>query len=131
MNTTYHNGTRHRGTTPSDSEYGTSPDEVLLKDIDDIEPETYDKHIGATIILNDTDNNGGNIATITRRVTDDYGRPLGQAHSNSMFDTREFEVELENGESERIMANQIAMNLYSQLDDEGREILSFKSKVAC
>ena len=115
--------------TPSDSEYGMSPDEVPLKDIDDIEPETYDKYIGAKIILNDTENNGGNIATITRRVTDDYGRPLGQAHSNPMFDTREFEVELENGESERIMANQIAMNLYSQLDDEGREILSFKSIV--
>ena len=48
---------------------------------------------------------------------------------NPLFDTREFEVELENGESERLMANQIAMNLYSQLDDEGREILTFSAIV--
>ena len=115
--------------TPTDAEYGGNPDDVPLKDIDDIEPETYDKYIGARVILNEEQNNGGNIATIKRRATDDYGRPIGQAHTNPMFDTREFDVELENGESERIMANQIAMNLYSQLDDEGREILTFKSIV--
>ena len=116
-------------TTPTDAEYGGNPDDVPMKDIDDIEPETYDKYIGAKIILNEDQNNGGNIATIKHRATDDYGRPIGQAHMNPLFDTREFEVELENGESERLMANQIAMNLYSQLDNEGREILTFSAIV--
>ena len=43
-----------------------------------------------------------------------------------MLDTRKFEVELENGETDKIMANQIAANLYYKLDDEGRDVLQFK-----
>ena len=39
-----------------------------------------------------------------------------------MLDTREFEVDLVNGDTDKIMANQITANLYSQLDDEVREI---------
>ena len=42
-----------------------------------------------------------------------------------MLDTREYEIELEDGTEDRIMANKIAENIYSQLDDEGREILTF------
>ena len=43
-----------------------------------------------------------------------------------MLDTHEFEVELENGETDKIMADKINANLYSQLDNEGREILQLK-----
>ena len=43
-----------------------------------------------------------------------------------MLDTRKFEVELENGETDKIMANQISANLYYKLDDEGRDVLQFK-----
>ena len=43
-----------------------------------------------------------------------------------MLDTSEFEVDLENGETYKIMANQISAKLYSKLDDEGRGILQFK-----
>ena len=61
-----------------------------------------------------------------RRATDDYGETIEQAHRNQMIDTRESEVDLENGETDKIIANQIAANLYSQLDDEGHEILQLK-----
>ena len=63
---------------------------------------------------------------MNRQATDEYGEPLGQAHTKPMLETREFEVDLENGKTEKIMANQIAANLYYQLDDEGRDILQFK-----
>ena len=43
-----------------------------------------------------------------------------------MLHTREFEVELKNCETEKIMENKIAAHLYSQLDDEGSEILKYK-----
>ena len=43
-----------------------------------------------------------------------------------MPDTREFELQLENSETDKIMANQIAANLYSQLDSDGCYILQFK-----
>ena len=61
-----------------------------------------------------------------RQPNDEYGVPIGQAHRNPILDTREFEVDLENGETEKILDNQIAAKLYSQLDNEGREILQFK-----
>ena len=43
-----------------------------------------------------------------------------------MLYTRKFEVELENCETDKIMENQIAANLYPQLEDAGREIFQFK-----
>ena len=42
------------------------------------------------------------------------------------MDDREYEIELEDGTTDRIFANKIAENIYSQLDDEGREILKFR-----
>ena len=78
------------------------------------------------LIIDEKSNNCGNLATVIRRATDKYGAPIGQAHINPMLDTREFEVELENSETDNIMANQIASNLYSQLDNEGSDILQFK-----
>lgn len=49
--------------------------------------------------------------------------------NNLALDTRvyNYKVELENGEKEKILANQIAAILYSQLDDEGREVLAFRA----
>ena len=65
--------------------------------------------------------------TVIKQATDDYGEPIGYTHRNPMLDTHESEVELENGETDKIMANQIDAKIYSQLDNEGREILQFKS----
>ncbi|KAL7551889.1 hypothetical protein ACHAWF_015100, partial [Thalassiosira exigua] len=62
---------------------------------------------------------------VTRHITDKNGRPIGKAHSNPMLDTRVYEVQLEDGTHEYLMANKIAENLYAQVDDEGREILYF------
>ena len=42
-----------------------------------------------------------------------------------MLETSEFEVKLENGENDKIMPNKIYANLYSQLNNEGCEILQF------
>ena len=52
-----------------------------------------------------------------RQATDEYGAQNGQAHRNQMLNMREFEVELENGDTDKMMENQIAANIYSQLDD--------------
>ena len=63
---------------------------------------------------------------MTRQDTGEYGKTIGLEHRTSMLDTRKFEVELKNVETEKITKNQIAANLYSQLDDKGRDILQFK-----
>ena len=122
------------GNDPSDEDYGNSYSADDLPEADDLDIDNFDKYVGARVILDDRDNDGGNIATkpvatVIRRSVDVYGNPIGQAHSNPLLDTREFDIELENGEMEKILANKIAENLYSQLDDEGREILHFRGIV--
>ena len=77
------------------------------------------------MVLDKFSNAGGNIATVKRRATDASEKPLGNAHSKIALDTREYEIELEDGTEDRIMANKIAANTCSHLDDEGREILAF------
>ena len=79
--------------------------------------------------MNDEDNGSGNIAAVKSRVTDLNGRPVGTTHNNPLLDDREYEIELEDGTTDRIFANKIAENIYSQLDDEGREILKFRDIV--
>ena len=111
--------------TPGDNEYGDMMTEPLADAEDDIDPEVYDKYIGAKVVLDEGTNSGGNLATVKRRTTDINGRPTGTAHSNPLLDTREYEIELEDGTTDRIFANKIAENIYAQVDDEGREILAF------
>ena len=92
----------------------------------DVEPEIYDKYIGAEIILDHDEANESNIvtrqkATVVRRVVDESGTPVGSAHNNPLLDTREYEIELEDGTTDRIFANKIAENLWTQCDSEGRQ----------
>lgn len=121
-----------------------NPDDVYIEDIDDGEgtgqdddndwPEAddvehYDKWIGATFLL-DPLRNPDNTATRARVVqwrTDPFGNPIGRAHQNPLLDTREYDVLLDDGTYDVVYcANIIAENLWSQCDDEGREIQKFK-----
>jgi hypothetical protein len=49
------------------------------------------------------------------------GSPVGQAHSNPILDTHEYEVEFTDGAREIYMANMIAENMNSQVDEEGQQ----------
>ena len=97
-----------------------------LADAEDINDDRYYKYIGENLILNYKSNNSGNLVTVIRRATDEYGASIVQVHRNPILYTREFEVELKNGETEKIMPNQIYAKLYSQLYNEGRDILQIK-----
>ena len=116
----------YRDNDPTPEEYSAANRYILLDYYEDLNDDRYKKYIGAKLILDEKYNNGGNLETVIRRATDDYGAPIGQAHRNPMLDTREFEVELEYGDTDKIMANEIAANLYSQLNDEVCDILQFK-----
>jgi hypothetical protein len=60
---------------------------------------------------------------------DHLGNPLGKAHPNPLLDTREYEVQLEDGTYDSYFANTIAENLFSQCDAEGREFNTVKEIV--
>jgi hypothetical protein len=47
------------------------------------------------------------------------GEPIGHAHSNPFFDTREYEVKFTDGTMKRYAANVIASNMYAKVNDEG------------
>ena len=93
---------------------------------DDI--DSYDKLIGATFLLDPlkSPDNVATKATVIRRKVDHLGKPLGTAHANPLLDTREYEVQLEDGTYDSYFANTIAENLYSQCDAEGREFNTVK-----
>jgi hypothetical protein len=99
------------------------PPEVVKDYWDDADIDTYDKFIGAKIRLTDAADNGGNLATVKRRVTDSDGRPVGTPHRNPLLDTTLYEVELDDGTYDQYSANTIAENIYAQTDDEGRETM--------
>ena len=121
--------------TPTESEYATIAKEFdtfvdakgKVHDVDDStatidisEPDVYDTYIGCKVVMDEGTNDGGNLVTVKKRATDDRGHALGTAHRNPMLDTREYDIELEDGTMDRIFANKIAANIYSQVDDEGR-----------
>ena len=76
-----------------------------------------------TVKLNYGNNSGGNIATVEQSATNANGFPIGRAHNNPLLDTREYEVELEYGKTDRYFSNAIAENMHSQLDSKGHQTL--------
>ena len=100
-----------------DSSNGDSSDNA------DNEPEQFDKLIGATFLLDPlaAPGNVATTATVIKRKLDPLGIPLGKYHPNPLLDTREYEVELEDGTYDSYFANTIAENLWSQCDVEGRQ----------
>ena len=107
-------------------EYVTANGDTPLVDAEDLNDDQYDKYIRSKLLIDEKSNNGGNLETVIRQSTDEFGAPIGQAHRNPILDARKFEVLLENCETDKIMADQIPANIYSQLGDEGREIFQFK-----
>ena len=72
---------------------------------ENIDPDILDKYIEAKIVLDDKANEGGNLATAKSRLTNINDRPIGTAHNNPLLDDREYEIELEDGTTDRIFAN--------------------------
>src|SRR6056300_2119734 len=60
-------------------------------------------------------------ATVRRRIEDSEGRPSGVARSNPLIDTRRYEVEYEDGNTEVLSANLLAENILQQVDEHGHK----------
>ena len=67
------------------------------------------------------------LARVTKRLKDANGLPIGLANENPILDTRMYEIEYLDGERTSLAANNIAENLFEQIDDEGnRQVLMDK-----
>ena len=62
-------------------------------------------------------------AIVRRRLIDAEGNPIGVANSNQLIDTRQYEVEYEDGGTEILSANLLAENLLAQVDEHGHKHL--------
>ena len=51
------------------------------------------------------------------------GEAVGHAHANTLFDTREYDIEFTDGSVEKYTANVIAENMFAHVDDEGNQYL--------
>ena len=66
---------------------------------------------------------------VTKRSRGHDGKPIGVAHNNPLFDTREYDVEFTDGSIEKYATNIIAENMFAQVDDEVRNQLIMKEIV--
>ena len=100
--------------TPTDEEYG----DMLVEERPEEDDEAIDKYLNMELTLGvgtDDERRG----RVVKRSKGIGGDPIGRAHSNPFFDTREYDVEFTDGTTEKYAANVIAENMYAQVDDEG------------
>jgi hypothetical protein len=92
-------------------------EDMLVDKQPDEDKEAVDQYLNMELTMGagTDDERRGRVVKHARGI----GRePIGHAHSNLFFDTREYEVEFTDGTTERYAANVIASNMYAQVDDE-------------
>ena len=102
--------------------------ELVAGDVDteDQEVSTYDQYIGAELILDAGPEGSPRRGTVVKRARNSDGNLIGRGHGNPILDTRRYIIDVE-GQQQEYAANQIAENLYSQVDTEGRRQLVMKA----
>ena len=91
---------------------------------DDFTPDVYDSYLNMELAIPQGDSLEPRLARVTKRLKDANGLPIGLANENPILDTRMYEVEYLDGERASLAANNIAENLFAQIDDEGnRQVL--------
>ena len=94
------------------------PDADDVKDDDYVTDQFYDEYIGAEVLVDVGDEKQR--AVVKKRVVDTDGNPVGKRNDNYMLDTREYELEFDDGTTEIYSSNIVMENIYTQVNDEGR-----------
>ena len=95
-------------------------DHRLQGAIDNIPPtetEGPDTYVGMEFGLCKGDGAALTKAVVERRAVGNEGQPVGIYNSNPLLDSRIYEVEFVDGSTDVLMANIIAENILSQIDD--------------
>ena len=85
---------------------------------DNLEDDAYDRYIGAEVLM-DVPGAGSRRATVKCPVSNNIGKVVGTHHEKPLMDTREYELEYDDGTHDRYFPNVTAENIYSQIDSEG------------
>ena len=96
-----HGNITNHGITPSDDEYG----DMLTDDRPEAEDEeAIDNYLTCELIM-DVGSDNERKGRVTKRSRGHGGKPIGVAHNNPLFDTREYDVEFIDGSIENYAAN--------------------------
>ena len=90
--------------------------------------EVIDEYLTCELIM-DVGSGNERKGQVNKRSQGHGGEPIGVAHLNPLFDTREYDVKFTDGSIEKYSANIIAKNMFAHVDDEGREHLIIKDIV--
>jgi hypothetical protein len=113
---TYGDGTN----TPSAAEYGSAMLKQEINDDDDLDDDAYDELLGAKLNV-DLGAEGRKRATVKRRKRDEDGNLIGKRNNDYLLDTRQYEIEFEDGTYDVYFANKIVEDIWSQTDEDGHE----------
>ena len=107
-------------TVPSDEDYGDMlvPETLETNEISD---DVINKYLNAEWMFDVGIGSERKGRMVKKHAEGSSGEPLGRAHTNPLFDTREYIVEITDGKTENYFANVIAENVYSQIDAEGHQ----------
>jgi Reverse transcriptase (RNA-dependent DNA polymerase) len=117
---------------PDDQEFAEEHEAAIADDAvreadEDFTPEVYDdNYLNMEVALPVGAGDDVRAGRVTKRMRDASGNPVGTAHDNPMLDTRLYEVTFVDGSTQALSANAIAMNMFAQVDDEGRRHLLLK-----
>ncbi len=112
--------------TPSFEPYNDDKGNAISTTPDDdgkADPDTYDQHVGAEVVLPIGDTMM--IAKVRGRKRQLDATLMGKAHSNPILDTRTYEVKLMDGQKAELAANVIAQNVFAQCDSKGNQYCSW------
>jgi hypothetical protein len=91
--------------------------EALLPEVDNYTADTIDAYLSAEVILP----RGGVMSKgkVIKRSKNSDLKPVGLKNENPILDTREYEVEFEDGEISTYQANLISEHLHASVDEQG------------
>ena len=84
-----------------------------------------DTYLNMELSLPRGKNNKAQYARVTKRLRDTDGIPIGTSNDYPIMDTCLYEVEYLDGYKESIAANELAIYLFSQVDEDGNRFVLF------
>jgi hypothetical protein len=87
-------------------------------ELGDATPEELDEYLNAQLLFRQ--NGDSRSARVTKSRRTDDGQQFGQRHVNPVLDSREYEVEFQDGSLETFSTNTVVENMNAQIDPEGK-----------
>jgi hypothetical protein len=101
-----------------DEKNSPADEEMTSLELGDATPEELDEYLNAQLLF--WQNGDSRSARVTKRRRTEDWQLFGQRHENLVLDSREYEVEFQNGSLETFSTNTVVENMYAQIDPEGK-----------